>query len=146
MKKVHKLIMILFICMFLTGCFGSHIEDFNGETDYSLSTLTQNDLIGGTKTSIIAGNLTTSTNKKFKQKVKKMSGVSLLFELDSNDTYVIEFNVTSGNGLVGIICDDEIIEVVEANSKTTITVPSNKDYTVKIAGESCEFEILITKK
>lgn len=146
MRKVYKLIITLFICIFLTGCFGSHIEDLNGETDYSLSTLTQNDLIGGTKTSIIAGNLTTSTNNKFKQKVKKMSGVSQLFELDSNDTYTIEFNVTSGNGLVGIICDDEIIEVVEANSKITITVPSKKDYEVKIAGESCEFEILITKQ
>ena len=58
---------------------------------------------------------------------------------------VIEFNVTFGNGLIGIVCDDEIIEVVEANSKITITVPSNKDYIVKIAGESCGFEIIITK-
>ena len=146
MKKVYKLIMILFICMFLTGCFGSHIEDLNGETDYSLSTLTEENLISGSNTSIVAGSVITSTNKKFKQKVKKMSGVSLLFELDSNDTYTIEFNVTSGNGLVGVICDDEIIKIVEPNTQITITVPSKKDYEVKIAGESCEFEILITKQ
>ena len=146
MKKIIKLSFLIIICFLLVGCFGGHIEDLNGEDNFALSTLNENSLIEGTSSSIMMGNITSEINNKFNQKVKKFSGVSELYELDENCTYEIEFNVLSGNGLVGIISDNKIIELVNPNNKITIKIPNNSDYIVKIVGESCQFEIIIVEK
>lgn len=75
-----------------------------------------------------------------------MSGTTKVVELNSNRSYSIEFIVKSGNGLIGIVCDDEIIKLVSPNTNASINVPSGKDYVVKIVGESCEYELVIIEK
>ena len=146
MKKVIMLLFLFITCISLTGCFGGHIEDLNGDEDFNLSSLSEDDLIDGVSTSITMGSVTSNINSKFKQKVKKFSGVNKLYELDSNSTYLIEFNVISGNGLVGIVSDNEIIQLVQPNSKITIKIQNGSDYIVKIVGESCQYEININKQ
>lgn len=145
MRKI-TLILFLFLILFLTGCGLGHIEDINGEDDYSLATLSEENLIKGTNSSSSFGSFTSTINNKFTQKVKKMSGTTKVVELNSNRSYSIEFLVKSGNGLIGIVCNDEIIKLVNPNTNASINVPSGKDYVVKIVGESCEYELVIIEK
>ena len=72
MKKI-TLILFLFLILFLTGCGLGHIEDINGEDDYSLATLSEENLIKGTNSYSSFGSFTSTINNKFTQKVKKMS-------------------------------------------------------------------------
>ena len=147
MKKNIKFIFLLVISLLLlTGCFGEHIEDLNGEDNYNLSTLNESHLIEGTNSSLVIGSVTSNINNKFKQKVKKFSGVTKIYELDSNSTYEIEFIVTLGNGLAGVVSDNGIEWIIKPNTKITVNVPKNSDYIVKIVGESCQFEVIINKK
>jgi len=145
MKKYY-LIVILLLFILLSGCGFGQIEDINGEDNYQLATLTEEDLVKSKSSSVIIGSFVSTKNNKYTQKVKKMSGVSKIIDLSDNSSYSIAFNVTSGNGLVGITCGDDIIKLVNPNSSVNISVPNGKKYIVQVVGESLEFEIIIIEK
>lgn len=141
MKK-YLLLILLSIVLLLTGCGLGHIEDVNGEDDYSLATLTDDNIInptGSTKTS----SFYTSMNKMYKVKVKKFSGVEELAEFKESYSVslTVDFKVNSGNGLVVLVKNDEIVKRFEPNTVTQYNLQPYTEYSLRVAGETCNYEL-----
>ena len=133
--------------MFITSCGLEHIEDTNGEDDYKLSTLTEEDIIDGTNT-VVSGSIHSTKGSKHTEKVKKLSGISNILNIEDSKsrTVYINFKVKSGNGIVAIVSNGEITHFFETNTDTYVTLRGGQEYIVKVAGESCNYELTIEVK
>ena len=143
MKKIFSLLIII-IMMFITSCGLEHIEDTNGEDDYMLSTLTKEDIINGTNT-IISARVYSTKGSKHTEKVKKLSGVSNLLNIEDSKSrkVYINFKVNSGNGIVAIVSNGYITHFFETNTDTYVTLKGGQKDIVKVAGESCNYELTL---
>ena len=146
MKKILCLL-VLFMLITLTGC--SHIEDTNGADDYSIVTFSDSDIIDGRSDTISSGTIKTSsnTNDKLKgsYKVSKLSGIVeiVTFENDKNTiSFEFEFTCESGNALIAVVSDGEIVKKVEANQTLNFDVENNKEeYKILLIGESAKVSV-----
>ena len=141
MKKILILI-ILMMSFSLTSCKLGHIEDTNGDDDYSLCSLTNDDILNGkfvTKT----GSVETRLNNKGSLKAKKLSGVETVLNInETNDVNItINFKVEKGNGVIAIVNSNKIVHILEANSTKTYNLLPGGKYSIKIVGESCCFKV-----
>ena len=142
MKKIIVLVFSFFILLTLSGC---HIKDTNGEDDFSLVELTDEDFFKANSSSTTMSTRT-QINNKVKIKVKKFSGVELLDSIyvkNKKLTIKLSSEVKSGNFKIVVIKDDEIIKVLninEANQEFVIE-NANGEYLLKVAGESANFSI-----
>lgn len=131
---------LLLLCVCLCSCV--HIADTNGEEDYSLGKLTEEDIVDN------ADNFQAmSSNKQGMQggatryTTKKLSGVYTIGNVYSNNAscLIIKSTVTleSGNVRICLVQDGKIIADIPLgeNMETRIENPSGK-YKLKIAGES----------
>lgn len=144
MKKIFILIMMIMM-LSLTSCDFGQIEDTNGDDDYSLCYLTDEDILNS-KSSSKVGSVSSRINNEGTTKAKKMSGVETILNIDEiyETKLTINFKVEKGNGVVTIVKNNQIVHILKANeTKTFILLPGGK-YTVKIAGESCQFELSYT--
>lgn len=143
MKKMLAFAIIAALALLvLSGC-ASHIEDTNGSDDFSLQTITDQNIISG-MSSISVSSTKSSNSSRTTLKVGKFSGVKTLEKLQSGSyEFTVTFNAEAGNCRL-VICDDEnILSDIDIEAKDqTITVKSNdsKLY-LKIAGESAKFDI-----
>lgn len=143
MKKMLAFAIIAALALLvLSGC-ASHIEDTNGSDDFSLQTITDQNIISG-MSSISVSSTKSSNSSRTTLKVGKFSGVKTLEKLQSGSyEFTVTFNAEAGNCRL-VICDDEnILSDIDIGAKDqTITVKSNdsKLY-LKIAGESAKFDI-----
>lgn len=141
MKKIIVLLSF-FILFTLSGC---HIEDTNGEDDFSLVELTDEDFFKASSSSKTMS-IRTQINNKGKMKVKKFSGVELLDSIyvkNKKLTIKLSSEVKSGNFKIVVIKDDEIIKVLNINEANQEFVIENANglYLLKVAGESANFSI-----
>ena len=145
MKKF--LVFVLLLTIFgLTGC--SHIEDTNGEDDYSITTITDQDIIDGMN-NLWVGSISSSKKIDGKTtgtlKVNKFSGVSEIAEFISKNTLIlmtISNTCTAGNLMVVVTSEDEILLKVYANESKSVEIPNNgKKYQIKVVGESAKFSL-----
>lgn len=145
MKKISKLLLIGLSVLSLSSC--GQIEDTNGADDYSIVTISDERIISGSSYSMmgsVSSHKTTNTYSKGTFKCSKFSGVHEInsFTTKSNQLkYTIDFKVESGNCVLAIISDDEIIKKVEANTDTTFTLPYSSKQKLKVVGESAKFEL-----
>jgi hypothetical protein len=131
----------------LTAC--SHIEDTNGEDDYSVVTFSDEDIIGGRGNTTTVGVIETNSylNDKLKgtYKVSKLSGIIEIAEFDSKKKKInfdIELTCESGNVLIAIVSDGEIVRKIEANQEVNFEVSNNKEeYRILIIGESAKASV-----
>ena len=146
MKKISYIILLLFL-LFITSCNIEHIEDTNGKDDYSLCYLTDEDIIKSTST-LIQGSIHSTNGKRYKETVKKFSGVHNIINVKENNdtTFYIEFTVKSGNGLVAIISDKNIVKKIYANTNDTYILNSKTKYSIRVVGESCNYELVYVIK
>lgn len=97
-KKLWLVLFILPMFLTLTSC-AAQIEDTNGNDDYTLNTLTNEDFF---KNSSITkfGSVTSKINNQATLKVKKMSGIETLEKINlssGNLTINTNLKITSGN-------------------------------------------------
>lgn len=146
MKRI-ILMLIIMLMMFITSCGLEHIEDTNGADDYSLCVLTKEDIIKGTST-IIGASIHSNNGSFHKEKVKKLSGVTNILKVDDSKsrTVYIKFNINSGNGIVAIVSNGNITHFFETNTDAYVTLKGGQEYIVKVAGESCGYELEIDIK
>lgn len=146
MKKIISLLIVIMM-MFITSCGLKHIEDTNGDDNYMLSTLTEEDIIKGTNT-IVGSRVYSTKGSKHTEKVKKLSGVSNVLNIEDSKsrTVYINFKVNSGNGIVAIVSNDTITHFFETNTETYVTLKGGQEYIVKIIGESCGYELTLDVK
>ena len=145
MKKF--LVFLLLLTIFgLTGC--SHIEDTNGEDDYSITTITDQDIIDGMNNFSMGS---VSNRKKVQGeitgslKVKKFSGVLEVEEFSSENKYIvitISNECFGGNFMVAITSGDTILTKVLANESKSFELLNNGEkYELKVVGESAHFDL-----
>lgn len=140
MKKI-LLVILLFL---LSGCSIGQIADTNGDDDYSIETISNDEIIDGTS-SFSVGSLETSTNGVNKYKVNKFSGVKTIdtFRLN-NSIFTIEVDctVSSGNFMLALTTDKKIVKEFNINSSDSFTINNfSGTYYLKIVGESAKFNI-----
>lgn len=139
MKKI-GIISLLVLCLILSGC--SHIEDTNGNDDFSLQTISIEDAKGSMNSTSV-GSIETHVFNSDSIRIKKFSGISVLDNrvIRSYSKIKIVSSVTSGNFGIFILLKDKIYEI-----------PINQEYyfdvsnysgicVIKYAGESAEFKI-----
>lgn len=156
MKKIQRMVVILFIlALSLSGC-GSfimdHIEDTNGADDFSLASITDEEICQS-RSHIAVASITTTSGGKTEIRIGKLSGVmqpdaSLASVKASGETLVWHAAsvVTSGNLRICIVRNgEEIAGEFPINGEGEIRIENAAGrYTLKIAGESAEFKTEIT--
>ena len=151
MKKNNKLfgwiIAVIVVAGAVWGFWGvdfEPIEDMNGPNDYSLNTITEEDII---KQDIPASGFKKSKgffSDGIKFSAKEFSGVCEImythmlfdsdFELDVNN-----LEINSGNFIIAVVNDGKIAAVIDAENPSCSLTDVNGDLSVVIAGESAEF-------
>jgi len=153
-KNMKKLIAtVLLLSLLLCGCSDTVYEDTNGDENFKLQTITDEMIFGNHSGSQVSTGSQT-LNKKFTTSGKKLNGVLDLYTFDAltfgEITYdlTVSFHVMKGNVKL-IVCtlEKELLEI-PANAddyKVTFTVSDEPVY-IRIAGESCEYELSYTKE
>lgn len=148
-KIIGMIIAILFIgiCVFwFLDSDIEHIEDTNGPDDYSLTTITDENIINrdigalGNKrsTSILSGDLVEFSSKKF-------TGVTeILYNnyVGKSDFVLnlLNFNVTEGNLRMVVVHDGEIVAELEPGMFVEYRLEDISGYvSLRIAGESAAY-------
>jgi hypothetical protein len=145
-KKFILIILFFFTILILTGC--NQIEDSNGNDDYTIQTISNEDIIKKSSYSAL-GFVETNINGKYTKKANKFSGVYKVLSVEANNEKLsisMESSVTAGNFRIVLIKGDEIIDDFELNTTDTITIDNaNGTYIVKIVGESAKFTLKYSK-
>ena len=140
---------VVLVGVFLGGT--EHIEDTNGPDDYTLTTITDENII---KQDMGALNVSKSTgllNDGVTFKSDKFSGVYRVFQtnffFDSDFLMdVAGFWVNSGNFRMCIVNDGKIIATVEPGMFATCELSDlNGSFELVIAGESADFEFTLDR-
>lgn len=143
-------VVVIFGYSFLTSDL-KHIEDTNGPDDYTLTTITDENII---KQDMGALNVSKSTgllNDGVTFKSDKFSGVYRVFQtnffFDSDFLMdVAGFWVNSGNFRMCIVNDGKIIATVEPGMFATCELSDlNGSFELVIAGESADFEFTLDR-
>ena len=140
MKKI-LFILITLSLVFLTGC--GHIEDTNGQDDFSLETISEDDIISNSSSASTVS-FTKTVGNKTEVSIKKFSGVKSIYKKYSADgEYTFDFDVkcNSGNLAVFLVYDDEIVKIIPVNETSSFSYSFEGTFEVKIAGESANLEI-----
>ena len=142
MKKLF-FVFVLLIVISLSSCSIKHIEDTNGEEDYSLCHFQKEDIFTY-KSVIKVGSSTKGYNDKLSVSCKKLSGNYLIKEIDNDNNhygFTIDYKLYSGNAYFVLIKGDRIVQEIIPNKITTIHTDGNGKLELRILGESCEFEM-----
>ena len=164
MKKKFENILWIVVAIVVVGFGGfsiltnnfEHIEDINGPTNYSLNTITRNEVIKhdmgykglAFKTTDFRVSGVQFGGIEFSS--KKYSGTEELFYADyflpSDFTLqVYNFEIKEGNLELVVVNNGEIIAKVEPGMDGYVHVPNVKGYTsVVLAGESANFKFEMT--
>ena len=149
MKRYWIIGLILAMCLGLVAC--GQIEDTNGEDDYSLATITEEQLVKGTNSSSKVGFLHTQINDSHTFKVNKFSGVEAIESVRATEstksiTFLVECTRNSGNLYVYVRCDGQIVGDFEIGTKDDLVIenPAPGKYELCVAGESASYELNLT--
>ena len=149
MKRFWIFGLILAMCLGLVAC--GQIEDTNGEQDYSLATITEEQLVKGTNSSSKVGFLHTQINDSHTFKVNKFSGVEAIESVRATEstksiTFLVESTRNSGNLYVYVRCDGQIVGEFEIGAKDDLVIenPAPGKYELCVAGESASYELSVT--
>lgn len=149
MKRYWIFGLILVICLGLVAC--GQIEDTNGEQDYSLATITEEQLVKGTNSSSKVGFLHTQINDSHTFKVNKFSGVEAIESVRATEStksiiFLVESTRKSGNLFVYVRCDSQIVGEFEIGARDDLVIenPAPGKYELCVAGESASYELSVT--
>ena len=138
MKKINILASLLILCT-LTSC-SLHIKDTNGKDNYSLNTITDENILSPSGVMKVAA-VQTSVNGSEVYKAKKYSGVEKIATYNNGFTLYINNVVKSGNFRICLVCEDVIVKDFAINSSDSFAALDTKTYDLYIAGESARFEM-----
>ena len=144
MKKTSRFILLLILLLTLTGCV-EHIEDTNGADNFSLETITDQDILNGFPT-ISVRQSKVRKNNEYKYSVKKITGVEEVFKgsfKNENVAITINTSVEEGNARIVLVYKNQIIKQFMLNADNQVFSMINVDGEIKIivAGESAKINI-----
>lgn len=153
-KNVKKLLCVLFVailCMNLVAC-GTEYEDTNGEDNYTLETITDENIIN---MDIGASGLSYEETevgiiKSSEYSSKNFNGVEQIYQTNfigksDVEVYIGTMNVKKGNFKLAIINDGKIIMEVplDAFGETYRFEDLKGEFAIHVAGESAAFEFYL---
>ena len=143
--KISKFIAVTIVCALIAitccGC-DKHIEDINGDDNFSLATLTEQQIIKN-NSSISSVSVGNQWNNKYDLKVNKFSGVKELKKItlkSGTQKITADVNVSSGNFRMVLISNGKIVYDFDINGTSSYTISAGT-YIIKIAGESASFNL-----
>ena len=151
MKKLLSLVLICCMCVAFVGC-GEEYEDTNGPDNFSLQTITDEDIIhlqtGASGLTYRESNLGGLSSSEYSS--KNFNGVEQIYLTSfilPSDIYVYigHLNVESGNFKLVVINNDEIIKEIPLDTFGEEFLFENLegDFSIHVAGESAKFEFHI---
>lgn len=147
MKKI-RIFAIILLCMLvtlsLTACV-EHIEDTNGDDNFSLETITDSDIESGVISTVIEGESKQTVVNKTTYKVKKLSGIKKLEEFDVIKSFTItsDMTVSAGNCRLVLLKNSKIFKDLNINGSERLTFDGGS-YSLVVAGESAELSLTYT--
>lgn len=146
MKRITSLLLaLIMICLPLCACDLGQIEDTNGEDDYSLCSLTDEDIVKKTTSSVTSTLVKNTKNGVTTVKVGKLSGVTELdvFNPIQNKVLAVTAAPESGNVRLVLVRDETIVCDVPLNGTETLLALSAAEgrYSFRAAGESASFRL-----
>ncbi len=155
-KLLGTIAVILFIGVALFWFLGSdieHIEDTNGPDDYSLTTITDENIIKmdigalGNKRSegFLSGDLVEFSSKKFTGVVEIMHNNYI----GKSDVYfeLLNYNITEGNFKIVVVHDDKIVAELEPDLFVDFHLENiSGTVSLRIAGESAAYSFGISSQ
>jgi len=152
MKKFLCCLFIGCMCFALSGCGGNSYEDTNGADDYTLQTITDENIInmdvGSSGMSYSETKLGGITSTKYSSKnfngVYEMDAVNYILPSDVS-IYVGHLNVKSGNFKLAVVNDDTIIFEIPLDSfnDTYYFEDLKGHFAIRAAGESAAVDFHI---
>ena len=155
MKRYLCIGLLLIVCLSLAACdlkvnFNlNHIEDTNGADDYSLTTITKEELLGNSG-AVKLLSVRSEGNDKIEYSVDKFTGVEMVEEVRVKDgvgsiTFAVNTALTEGNMYVYVRCDGQIVGELAIGKDDALTIekPTPGKYELCIAGESAKFKMVI---
>lgn len=151
MKKILVLLFLMLLSLSLAGC-GEEYEDTNGEDNFALQTITDEDIInlatGASGLSYKESNLGFFHSSEYSS--KKFNGVEQIYLTNfigksDVEIYVGHMNVKKGNFKLAVINNDEIIKEIPVDSfnETYFFEDLKGTFSVHVAGESAAFDFYI---
>lgn len=148
MKKLFSMLLALLMVLTLFAC-GSEYEDTNGDDNFELETITDDDIIhlrtGSSGMSYKEVSVGSVSSREYSS--KNFNGVDEVFQTnyigDSDVTVSIGYlRVTAGNFRMVVINNDEIIFDVplDSTAETYIFEDMNGSFSIHVAGESAAVE------
>ena len=141
-----KFFIIIFFSLTLVSCGISHIEDTNGIDDYSLCYYKEEDLSGSINCTTFKS-IESDTNNKFTYSCKKLSGLFKVKTIEPNGDNVklkVEVNIVSGNAVVGLVSNDQIVHIFPLNQTSTFVLSSRySKVQLKILGERATIKVSV---
>lgn len=152
MRKVWKLVFIISVLLSLTAC-GSVYEDTNGDDDYELQTITEENIIaldvgssgfGYSETKLPGGISSAEYSSKNFNGVYQMYLTNFILPSDI-ELYIGHMNVRKGNFRLVVINNDEIIFDIPLDSfgDTYRFEDLSGTFSIHVAGESASFEFYL---
>ena len=151
MKKTLATLLAVGLCFGLTGC-GTVYEDTNGEDDYSLQTITEENIVNlDLGASGFAHEKTEAfgvTSEEYKSKnfngVERLYLTNFIAKSDVN-IYVGHFNLKKGNIRLVCVLDGKIIKDIPVDTFAEIIrfEDIKGTFEIMIAGESANFSLNI---
>ena len=151
MKKLLSLLFVAVLCLSLTAC-GETYEDTNGADDFTLQTITDENIIkmdtGASGLSYEETNVGLLKSSEYSAKnfngVEQIYFTSFIGKSDV-EVYIGHMNVEKGNFKLAVVLDDEIIKEIplDAFSESYYFEDIKGDFSVRVAGESAAFDFYI---
>lgn len=142
-----KLLFIILSCLTLTSCSFGHIEDSNGVDDYSLVTITNEEIIDNSNFYVQTMSSQVVINGKYTVKINKFSGVKSINDFNKQGQQItINSTITlnEGNLKICLVNEHEIEYEFNLFGSDSYTFKVGNDCKLVIAGESANFKMEYT--
>lgn len=150
MKKCGLFILIIMMALVLVSCGKLEIADTNGEANYELCQLNEDDLLKKSPKYFVKNCTTTNNNEKATFEVALMSGVKSVFtynaKKDDTRNFTVKSEVFEGNVKIFVCNKGKIIYDVPINSDVNVKIASVEGKVeFRVAGESAKLKLEIIK-
>ena len=150
MKRIFALLLTLALALSLTACGSVKIEDTNGPDNFTLNTITDQNILTldlpsggyGTKTSGLLSKTVTHSGKDFSGVVEVLwtDMIAGDFVLD-----LMDYTVTGGNFRMVVVNEDRIIADIEPGTTQILLEGVKGRVALRIAGESAAYSFSMTE-
>ena len=147
MKKLSVLLLALALLLSACGSL-THIPDTNGAEDFSLCSITQEELVAKSTHVLQQKTVSSSSNGRASFRTQKLSGITEIYRFTNRDggarVFTVSSDLTEGNFKLYFYSDGKILYDVPVGQTVSITLTGVEGpCALRAAGESAAFSVEI---